>query len=301
MKLGIALPQASELDLRSLRAFVETARSARLDSLWVGDHLVFPPRVPRENYPYIENMHDEANLFGDYRWFESVVTLATTAGLDEHFELGFGVLLPALRNPLVLAKQLATIDALSRGRLIVGMGVGWMQEEYRALGVAFEERVGRLSEMVDILRLLWTGRAVSFEGRYWVFDEVIALPTPAGGPDLRLWYGGNDLRLLERLAPRVQGWLPYEPSPETIAQGMDVVARARSEAAVTGDFSIAAVTRLQLSEERSLDHPLALVTAYCDAGVEHLVVLSSMGRDAESNRRRAQRLGKVRDLHAALA
>jgi probable F420-dependent oxidoreductase len=293
MKTGIALPQSAELDLPALRNFVNTAQAAGLDSLWVGDHLVFPPQVTRSAYPYIEGMHSEAHLFSSRRWSESVVTLTAGGVLAEGMELGFGVLLPVLRNPLILAKQLATMDALSGGRLIVGVGVGWLREEYRALGVPFEERIGRIAEQLEIMRLLWTGEPVEFRGRFWSFDEVIALPAPAQGRNLRVWYGGNDLGLLRRLAPRLEGWLPYEPSDADLAAGQAAASQARATAGCSGPFAVGAVTRLPLADGHPPGQARALVDRYRSGGVEHLAVLSSMGRSAEANRVRIERLKEV--------
>jgi probable F420-dependent oxidoreductase len=296
MKIGIALPQSAELDLRALRRFVTTAQEAGLHSLWVGDHLVFPPVVERATYPYIEGMHRGANLFEARRWSESVVTLTAGGALANGMELGFAVLLPALRNPLILAKQLATIDALSGGQLIVGVGVGWLREEYRALGVPFAERIERVIEQLDIMRLLWTGQPVGYNGRFWSFDEIIALPVPTQGRRLRVWYGGNDLPLLERLAPALEGWLPYEPSANDVSAGRAVATEARARAGQREPFTIGAVTRLPLAPGHPGEQALAVIDRYRSSGVEHLVVLSSMGRDAEENRLRVERLEGVLSL-----
>jgi probable F420-dependent oxidoreductase len=295
MKTGIALPQSAALGLRALRSFVDTAQGAGLDSLWVGDHLVFPPEVDRATYPYIKGMHGGAHLFSDRQWSESIVTLTAGAALSETMELGFGVLLPALRNPLILAKQLATMDALSGGRLIVGMGVGWLRQEYQALGVPFEERVERLVEQLEIMRLMWTGEPAGYQGRFWSFDQVIALPAPAQGKGLRVWYGGNHLGVLRRLAPAVEGWLPYEPSSADLSAGRAVASQARAAAGAEGPFTIAAVTRLPLAGDRELGPARSAVERYRAGGVEHLAVLSSMGRSAEDNRLRIERLKEVLD------
>lgn len=295
MKTGIALPQSAELGLRALRDFVDTAQAAGLDSLWVGDHLVFPPEVDRATYPYIEGMHSGAHLFSDRQWSESIVTLTAGGALSEAMELGFGVLLPALRNPLILAKQLATMDALSGGRLIVGIGVGWLRQEYQALGVPFEERVERLVEQLEIMRLMWTGEPAGYQGTFWSFDPVIALPVPAQGRRLRVWYGGNNLGVLGRLAPAVEGWLPYEPSDADLSAGRAAASRARAAAGADEPFTIAAVTRLPLMGDQEPGRARSVIERYRAGGVEHLAVLSSMGRSAEDNRARIERLKEVLD------
>jgi probable F420-dependent oxidoreductase len=291
VKVGIALPQSSpSLTGRGLYSYVETARAQGLDSVWVGDHLVFPAAIPRADYPYIDGMHANANLFPEQRWTESVVTLAATACLDDTLERGFAVMLPAQRQPVVLARQLAGLHQLTGGRLIVGLGVGWLRQEYAALGTPFEERFDRLEESLRLMQALWRGEPVRFRGRFWTVEDVVGRPAPTGG-SVTCWYGGNGNRLLRRLAPLVSGWLPYEPSPEDLERGREVAARAREAAGVTDPFTVGVVTRMPLGEAASADAAREVLARYRSAGVEHLVVLASVGRDVEANRERVEALG----------
>jgi probable F420-dependent oxidoreductase len=302
VKVGISLPQAApSLTARGLVAYVQTARDHGLDSVWVGDHLVFPSTIPRDDYPYIEGMHTQANLFPDQRWTEAVVTLAATAAVDDTLERGFAVMLPAQRQPVVLARQLAALHQLTAGRLVVGLGVGWLRQEYAALGTPFEERFDRLEESLRLMQAVWSGEPVRFQGRFWNVADVVGRPAPVGGT-VTCWYGGNGMRLLRRLAPLVGGWLPYEPATDVLGRGREVAARARAAAGVTGEFAVGVVTRLPLGGGRpggaadvggAGDAALEVLTRYRDAGVDHLVVLASVGRDVEANRERIETLGAL--------
>jgi alkanesulfonate monooxygenase SsuD/methylene tetrahydromethanopterin reductase-like flavin-dependent oxidoreductase (luciferase family) len=199
------------------------------------------------------------------------------------------------RNPLVLAKQLATLDVLSGGSLIVGMGAGWLREEYAALDVPFDQRISRIKESLQVMRTLWGGQAASHKGEFWSFDNMVVRPPPRQGADLRCWYGGNSLTLLSRLAPVFAGWLPYEPSPEEIADGVRVALEARSRAGLDSHFTIAAVSRLPLSDRVDLGRTRSILASYHDAGVECLVVLASMGRSVAENLIRVERLAASLD------
>jgi probable F420-dependent oxidoreductase len=291
LNVGVALPQAGALGGDGLRTFATTAARLGFGSLWVGDHVVFPAAVERERYPYAAGMRSDSAFFPGEQWSEAFVTLAAAGMAAPALELGFAVLLPAMRNPVVVAKQLATLDRLSGGRVIAGMGVGWLREEYAALGVPFGERVERLVETIGVGRALWSGEPASYDGRYCRFAGMVARPSPVQGTGLRCWYGGNDLKLLERLAPHVEGWLPYEPTAELLERGRVTVGAARDRAGREDEFTFAAVTRLPLSGDG--DRATALLERYAASGVQQLVVLSSVGRPLAGNLERLERLSAL--------
>ncbi len=134
------------------------AEAAGFDSIWCSDHVVMPEMV-RSRYPF----SDDGRIKWDPSepWYDAVVWCAAIATATERVEVGTAVLLAGLRHPLVLAKQLASIDALSGGRLIAGFGAGWMAEEFDALGVPFESRGRRLDEWIDICRQVWSAASRS--------------------------------------------------------------------------------------------------------------------------------------------
>ncbi len=160
------------------------------DSIWVGDSLLARPR------------HDPLTL------------LAAVAARLPRVEVGTAVLLPAMRNPVLLAHQLATLDQIAEGRLIVGIGIAAdvanIRGEFAAAGVPFEKRVGRLLEGIRLARALWTGKPVDWNG-LWKVDRGVLAPTPyrPGGP--LIWIGGSLPASLERAGRYFDGWLPIAP------------------------------------------------------------------------------------------
>jgi probable F420-dependent oxidoreductase len=171
------------------------ARAERLgfDSIWVGDSLFARPR------------------------HEPLTLLAALAGRLARVEIGTAVLLPALRNPVVLAHQVATLDQVSQGRLILGVGIAGdvpnIRAEFAAAGVPFEKRVGRMMEGLRLMRALWTGEPVDWDGR-WKVEHAVLGPTPhrPGGPPL--WIGGSLPASIERAGRYFDGWMPITPGAE---------------------------------------------------------------------------------------
>jgi probable F420-dependent oxidoreductase len=283
MKVGVSLPQSTLSTLEDLASFTSAVNDLGFDSAWVGDHLLLPSDLRREDYPYVSGMHASAKMFPDRCWSEAIVTLAVASTQLTRAELGFAVLLPALRAPIVTAKQLATLDSLAGGRTIVGVGVGWQREEYAALGVPYDERLPRVLESVRLAHALWGGEPTDFQGTFTTFDNMVMRPPPAQKGGLRVWYGGNSTSVLAKFGGGISGWLPYEPDSALLARGRAVVADCPH--AVT----VGAVTRMPLSDG-SVDAAKQRLDAYRAAGVEHLVVLSSVGRSVGENVARLQRL-----------
>jgi alkanesulfonate monooxygenase SsuD/methylene tetrahydromethanopterin reductase-like flavin-dependent oxidoreductase (luciferase family) len=222
-KLGYLLPTREQImegrpEASSLLALAARAEAEGFDSVWVGDSLLARPR------------HDPLTL------------LAGVAGRVPRVALGTAVLLPALRNPVLLAHQVATLDQVSEGRFILGVGfaadVPNIRDEFAAAGVPFEKRIGRMMEGLRLCRALWTGQPVDWEGRWPVRQGVLA-PTPwrPGGPPL--WIGGNLDPSLERAGKFFDGWFPVAPAPDAFASGLarvrDIATSVgRDPAAVTG-------------------------------------------------------------------
>jgi alkanesulfonate monooxygenase SsuD/methylene tetrahydromethanopterin reductase-like flavin-dependent oxidoreductase (luciferase family) len=201
-KLGYLLPTREQImegrpDAAPLLALAERAEALGFDSVWVGDSLLARPR------------------------HEPLTLLAGVAGRVKRVELGTAVLLPALRNPVLLAHQVATLDQISEGRLILGVGFASdrpnIRAEFASAGVPFDKRVGRMMEGLRLCRALWTGEKVDWDGRWQVTQGVLA-PTPhrPGGPPL--WIGGNLPASLERAGKYFDGWFPNAPDAATYAR-----------------------------------------------------------------------------------
>ncbi len=210
-----------------------------LDSVWMGDHnlMVEDQRSP---YPYSKD-----GLFPgapDVAWFDWVVALATIGGAVPRIGLGVAVTVPVLREPIILAKQIATLDRLSGGRVVVGVGTGWLAEEFEALDVPFAGRGARLDACLDVLREVWTGRPrPGAYGPYRLSDGLVTLPTPAQ-VTLPVLVAGDGEAAMDRAIRRGQGWLTVlDPVRTPIPAALERIARFRERA---GDASTTAVARV---------------------------------------------------------
>jgi probable F420-dependent oxidoreductase len=198
IRIGYLLPTRERVmeghpEAAPLLALAERAEGLGYDSIWVGDSILARPR------------------------HEPLTLLAAVAARTSRAELGTAVLLPALRNPVVLAHLVATLDQISEGRFILGVGIASdvanIRAEFAACGVPFEKRVGRMLEGLRLARALWTGEPVSWNGR-WVLEDQSLGPVPhrPGGPPI--WIGGMVRASLERVGRLYDGWFPNAPSPE---------------------------------------------------------------------------------------
>lgn len=205
-------------EVAPLLALAGQAEALGYDSVWVGDSVLARPR------------HDPLTL------------LAAVAARTRRAELGTAVLLPALRNPVLLAHQVATLDRIAEGRLILGVGIATdvpnIRAEFAAAGVPFEKRVGRMLEGLRLARALWTGEAVDWDGRWPLAGGVLG-PTPhrPGGPPI--WIGGSVRAARERVGRHFDGWFPNAPQPAQFAEQwaeVQTIAReaGRDPAGLTG-------------------------------------------------------------------
>jgi probable F420-dependent oxidoreductase len=174
-------------------AMAQTLEHAGFESLWVADHVVLPAQI-RSRYPFAAD--GRATWSTSVPYIDAVVALALIAGATERATIGTAVLVLPLRNPVVLAKQAASLDAVSAGRLRLGLGAGWLREEFEALGVPFEKRGTRLVEGIRIMRECWTG---TYKG------DIVCEPTPVG--ELPVYLGGHSERALQRAGALGEGWL----------------------------------------------------------------------------------------------
>ena len=201
------------------RDLVRIARRAELlgfDSVWVHDHLFMPATI-RARYPY-----NESGVAGfAYRQdiYDPLATMAAIAVQTSRVEIGTSVLIIPYRNPVVLARMLATLDQLSHGRIILGLGVGWMQEEFEALGIGdyYPVRGSVTDEWIRICLALWTNEgAVDYEGRFHSFSGLSASPRPVRQPHIPLWVGGKGEVAWRRVARYGSGYHSITSSPEEI-------------------------------------------------------------------------------------
>jgi len=198
-------------DLRALVRMAHQAEDAGFDAVMVSEHVVLGPGADADGRP--ANPRDYAlpgNQDPATPWPDALSLLAAVAAASDRLRLVAGAVIPPLRHPLLLAKQLATIDLLSEGRLVVQPTVSWHRAEYEALGVPFEERGDRLDEHLDAWEALWRDTPATFEGRHYRFRDAYLEPKPfrPGGPTL--WFGGSSMhgRLLRRIVRYGSGLNP---------------------------------------------------------------------------------------------
>ncbi|MDE0659736.1 MAG: LLM class F420-dependent oxidoreductase [Gammaproteobacteria bacterium] len=205
MRYGIYLPTRGPLaEPDALAAVARDAESMGYASIVVGDHIVFPVQVESQ-YPYTI----DGGFPGRGDALEQLSLLAFVAGVTERARLVTSVMILPHRNPLLTAKMLATIDVLSKGRLTVGVGVGWMREEFQALGAAdFDKRGSVSDEYLEILRKCWTQDPVAHRGRFYAFEALHCIPRPVQQPHPPIWIGGHSIRSLRRVARHGDGWHP---------------------------------------------------------------------------------------------
>ncbi|HKF78115.1 MAG TPA: TIGR03619 family F420-dependent LLM class oxidoreductase [Candidatus Dormibacteraeota bacterium] len=269
LRLGAKLPTTGELPARlGIPAMAARLERAGFDSLWVSDHVVMPERV-RSRYPFAAD--GRAGWPTDTPWYDAIVALSAAAATTSHVGLGVAVLVLPLRHPVVLAKQAASLDAISGGRLTLGVGAGWLAEEFEALGVPFETRGSRLDEWIAILRACWTGRPPPLAGcHYRLPAGVLSFPTPARQPDILV--GGTSPAALGRAGRAGQGWLGQEAPGRIDWTGLEAsVAAVRRAAAAAGRDAAAARLVLRLTPPAP-DGVLEVLPRLAAAGVTEVIV-----------------------------
>jgi len=219
-------PTASPAALRTL---TQQAEAVGFDAVWFADHIIIPRHV-QSFYPYAA---DGASPFApDEPFYEPLSVLNFLAGCTQRIRLGTHVLIIPYRNPVLTAKILATVDVLSGGRLILGAGVGWMAEEFQALGVStYAERGAVTNEYLRLFKELWTQERPHFQGKYYQLSEVGFQPKPVQKPHPPIWIGGHSAPALRRVATLGDGWMPIGLRPHPLLEPAEIegkIARLRA-------------------------------------------------------------------------
>jgi probable F420-dependent oxidoreductase len=204
MRIGAKLPNSGPFSVDpGIPELARTLEEAGFDSIWVADHVVLP-RVMASRYPFAAD--GKATWATDTPYFDALVALALAAAVTERVGLGTAVLVLSQRQPVVTAKQVASIDVASGGRLTLGVGAGWLEEEFDALNVPFETRGSRFEEWIALLRACWTGTPEAFEGRHYTLPpDILCLPRPAHAVPLLV--GGHAKPAIRRATTIGDGWI----------------------------------------------------------------------------------------------
>jgi probable F420-dependent oxidoreductase len=210
MRYGFYLPtRGHTAEPDALETLVSRGEALGFSSTMIADHIVFPVKIASK-YPYTA----DGRFPGHGDALEQLSLMAFVAAKTRSLRLVTSVMILPYRNPVFTAKALATIDVLSRGRVTVGVGVGWLEEEFRALGAADFARRGAVSdEYLRIFKTLWTTSPASFKGEFYQFDEIQCLPHPVQKPHPPIWIGGHSKAALRRAARFGDGWHPVGANP----------------------------------------------------------------------------------------
>ena len=231
MKLGVFLPVSGRAASRkTLMQAAQQAEALGYDSVWAADRLVMPWKI-ETTYPY--SKESTFIVPPDRPFFDTLTCLAFLAGCTDKIELGMSVMVLPYRHPLHWAKIATTIDQLSTGRLILGIGVGWMEEEFAAMNAPFKER-GKISdEQLTLLKQLWSEEHITFHGRYYNVKDIAFLPKPHRKPRVPIWVGGEGKYAQRRAGRFGDAWFPYcvRITPERLRAAFENV---REEAKLAG-------------------------------------------------------------------
>jgi len=205
---ALATPEA-------IRQIVAACERYQIDSLWTGDHVINATTIASP-YPYSPT--GTFPLRPEEPILEPLTFMAFLAGQTSTIQIGVSVLIVPYRNPVVTARAIGTLDFLSNGRVIVGVGSGWMKEEFDALGVPFTERGAQTDEFIRIFKEIWTNPQPQFTGKYYKFSGITAYPQPVQKPHPPIWVGGNSKRAMRRALELGEGWQPGWSRPEQLAE-----------------------------------------------------------------------------------
>ena len=216
MRLGLhALGIGNGADRAVIDAVAAAADTAGFATFWSGEHVVMVDESA-SRYPYSDDGRIAVPAAAD--WIDPLIGLSFAAAATSTIRIATGVLLLPEHNPVLVAKQAATLDALSGGRLTLGVGVGWSREEFDALGVPFERRGARTKEYLEAIRTLWRDDVASFDGEFVHFDAVRVNPKPVRDRRIPIVVGGNSDAALRRVATWGDGWYGFNlPDVDAVA------------------------------------------------------------------------------------
>src|SRR5215510_679512 len=247
----------------------KVAEEAGYDSVWTGEHVVLPdPQVP------------PSPVAPEGRMLNPAVALTFAAAHTTRVKLGTGIIILPQRNPLVLAKELASLDVLSGGRLIFGIGVGYLKPEFDALGVSFAHKGARTEEYLRAMIAIWTMEQPRFEGRFAAFAGVQARPQPVQKPHPEVVFGGHTPEAYSRAARLARGWYGFALDVDATKKS---VAGLRAACAKEGRrFEDLEISVTPMPERERLVPDRATAERYAEAGVQRLILYAPRARDEAS-------------------
>ena len=263
---------------RTLARLARAAEAAGFESLWGGEHVVLPdPQAP------------PSPMAPTDRILDPVIALTYAAAVTTRVRRGTGIIILPQRNPLVLAKELASLDVLSNGRLIFGIGVGYLEPEFRAIGAPFEQRGAVSDEYLAAMRAIWSEAKPAYQGRFVAFADVQAHPQPVQRPHPPIVIGGRSAPAFRRAVRFGNGWYGFGMNVDATRRAVeglrDAAGKVKRPAAL-GELEIS------ITPGRGVSADLATCEQYAALGVHRLIVMPPASLDADGLERYVETVGK---------
>lgn len=274
MRFGVHLVAAGKIiEGEKIARIARRAEELGYDSLWVSDHIVFPTEL-RSAYPYSPD--GKLPLDPTLPLLEPFTVLSYAAAVTKTVKLGTSVVIVPYRDPIVTAKVVSSIDVLSGGRFIFGVGVGWLDEEFRALRLNMKDRAAQTKEALLAMKACWTQEDPEFHGKFFDFSGIKFAPKPKQKPCPPIWFGGNSIPALKRAVELGDGWHSVWMTPEEVTKTAtilrDLCAKARK------DF---AKFPLTINVNHKVPLTVENVKKYEEAGISMMFIPRYFGVDAD--------------------
>lgn len=283
MKIGIFVGIAAGARPDSMATIAQHAERLNFGTLWAGEHVVVFDSY-QSKYPYTED--GAMPLARDADFLDPIVALTYAAAVTRSIRLATGICLVPEHNPIVLAKQVASLDHLSNGRFALGIGIGWSEEEFKAVGVPFERRAQRTCEYLEAMRKLWGEEHASFTGEFVRFDAARMNPKPVAKDRMPVYFGGESLPALRRAAKYGTGWFGSNLGPLETAEKL-----AKLRELMKANGRDPAGLRVMMSPGIPHFSPDNL-PKYRDAGVDELVIFLNYSARQDENIGKLEHLAK---------
>jgi probable F420-dependent oxidoreductase len=271
MKLGIIplLQKGFTTNPDWARCFLRMIEEADVESVWTVEHPIMAEGY-EPLYPYSDD--GRAPIRADTEMCDPLEWLAFAAGVTERVNLGTGVLILPLHAPIILAKRVATLDALSAGRVRLGVGIGWQREEYLSIGIPYEQRGQRIDDGIAAMRALWTESPATYHGKFYDFTKVHSNPKPVRNDGVPILIGGSSDIAARRAGRLGDGFFPHAISPEEFAKRIETMSAAAKESG--RDPGKIELTFSPSSWKFGASLDLGIMRAYAALGVSRLIAVA---------------------------
>jgi probable F420-dependent oxidoreductase len=270
MEIGVHIPQVGPLAAKdNVATFARAADDTGFDGIWVFDHVVLQ-KEQQSKYPYSPD--GSLGFPPTMDFLEPLALLAYLAGITKRAQLGTSVLVLPMRQPVLHAKFMSTIDALSGGRFILGAGVGWWKQEFEALGVPFERRGARMDECLQLVRQLWEREYTDFKGEFYECVDWTCNPKPARPGGIPIWLGGESKGQLQRIGKYADGWLATLRSVPKLKEDFAIAQEAASKAGRDPSKLVIAVEGAGFLAPDRLDKAAEGLGKLREMGVHHAIL-----------------------------